>query len=153
MSTPTEILYLFGTTTRLGKAVECVCEDFFESAYLLRTYHCLREYCLEGEIARIMYSQPIAVVGALTLVTDIADTTASWWHGSCGRVSKGPSVWWCIRQREASTRDSRNSCSAVSRARSLCSAGRRAAAAGPCWVQRSRSTPTSYRVLKCMLPI
>ena len=90
-------MYLFGTTTRLGKAVECVCEDFFESAYFLRTYHCLREYCLEGEIARIMYSQPIAVVGALTLVTDIADTTASWWHGSCGRVSKGPSVWWCIR--------------------------------------------------------
>ena len=64
----------------MGKAVECVFEDFFESAYFLRTYHCLREYCLEEEIPRMLYSQPIAIaiVGALTLVTDIADTTASW---------------------------------------------------------------------------
>ena len=49
-----KIMYLFGTTTRLGKAVECVREDFFESAYFLRTYHCLREYCLEEEISRII---------------------------------------------------------------------------------------------------
>ena len=73
-----KMLYLFGTTTRLGKAVESVREDFFESAYFLRTYHCLREYCLEEEISRMLYSHPIAKVGALTLATDIADTTASW---------------------------------------------------------------------------
>ena len=59
-----KVMYLFGTTTRLGKAVECVCEDFFESAYFLRTYHCLREYCLEEEISRILYLQAISHSGS-----------------------------------------------------------------------------------------